>query len=82
MQVLALVGFVYLFVLTVGKFDLAAKQLALPSQAPIDTFFRADPLLGLVTVISVRQVIDVMLIYGLPIVLLTIIAGRFFCGWL
>lgn len=81
-QVLSFVAFVYLFVLTIGRFDYLAKQNVLTSKAPVDTFFRIDPLLGLGTMISTRQIIPVMLIYGLPIVILTILAGRFFCGWI
>lgn len=81
-QVLAFAAFVYLFLATVGVYDPSLKGIALGSRAPIDTFFRIDPLLGLASMISIRQVIYVMLIYGLPIVVLTLLAGRFFCGWL
>ena len=81
-QVLAFAAFLYLFVMTVGKYDPALRRIALTSRAPIDTFFRMDPLLGLTTMVSVRQVIHVMLVYALPVVLLTVIAGRFFCGWI
>ncbi len=81
-QVLSFLAFLYLFVLTIGKFDLAAKANVLTSKAPIDTFFRIDPLLGLTTMIATRKIITIMLVYGLPIVILTILAGRFFCGWI
>ena len=81
-QVLSFVAFLYLFVLTIGRFDFASKQNILTSKAPIDTFFRLDPLLGLTTMIATRKIITVMLIYGLPVVLLTVLAGRFFCGWI
>jgi len=81
-QVLSFVAFLYLFVLTIGKFDYISKQNVLTSKAPIDTFFRIDPLLGLTAMIATRRIITVMLVYGLPIVLLTVLAGRFFCGWI
>ncbi len=81
-QVLAFAAFIYLFLLTVGKYDPGLRRIALPSAAPIDTFFRIDPLLGLTAMIAGRRVIQVMLIYALPIVILTIVAGRFFCGWI
>lgn len=77
-----MLAFVYLFLLTIGRYDPVARRIVLTSSAPIDTFFRIDPLLGLVTMISVRQVIDVMLVYALPVVILTLLAGRFFCGWI
>jgi len=32
--------------------------------------------------LSTRQIIPIMLIFGLPVVILTIAAGRFFCGWI
>lgn len=81
-QVLSFVAFLYLFALTIGRFDYASKQNILTSKAPIDTFFRIDPLLGAATMIATRKLISVMLIYGMPIVLLTVFAGRFFCGWI
>jgi len=81
-QVLCFAAFVYLFVMTIGRFDFNAKSNVLMSKAPIDTFFRIDPLLGITTMVATRSIIRVMLIYGLPIVLLTIVAGRFFCGWI
>lgn len=81
-QVLSFVAFLYLFVLTIGRFDYASKQNVLTSKAPIDTFFRMDPLLGAATMIATRRLISVMLIYGLPIVLVSVLAGRFFCGWI
>lgn len=81
-QILTFLAFVCLFMLTIGKYDPDAKQTILKSAAPIDTFFRIDPLLGLTTMISVREIIRVMLLYALPIVVLTVLAGRFFCGWI
>ncbi len=81
-QVLSFVAFLYLFVLTIGRFDFVSKQNILTSKAPIDTFFRIDPLLGLTTMIATRHIITVMLLYGLPVVVLTVFAGRFFCGWI
>jgi len=81
-QVLSFAAFVYLFVMTIGRFDSHTKQNALMSGAPIDTFFRIDPLLGITTMIATRRIIWVMLVYGLPIVILTVLAGRFFCGWI
>lgn len=81
-QVLAFSAFLYLFLLTIGRYDAAAQRIVLPSAAPIDTFFRIDPLLGLGAMLSTRQVIHVMLVYALPVVVLAILAGRFFCGWI
>ncbi len=81
-QVLAFLFFINLFFLTVSSFDAKLGRTVLPSSAPIDTFFRLDPLLGASVIISARYVIDIFVIYGLPVVIGTIILGRFFCGWI
>jgi len=54
----------------------------LKSHGPVDLFFQFDPLLGLTAMLSARQVIFEMLVCAVPVVILTILAGRFFCGWL
>ncbi|MHB9038053.1 MAG: 4Fe-4S binding protein [Armatimonadota bacterium] len=81
-QVACFLAFLYLFALTIGKYNVETQQIGLPSRAPIDTFFRIDPLLSLATMVSARRMMWVTLIYSLPIVVLTILAGRFFCGWI
>jgi polyferredoxin/formate hydrogenlyase subunit 6/NADH:ubiquinone oxidoreductase subunit I len=81
-QVLVFVGFLYLFLATVGVYSAKARHIVLGSGAPVDLFFQLDPLLGLTTMLSTRQIIREMLVCGLPIVVLTLLAGRFFCGWL
>ncbi|WP_035244520.1 4Fe-4S binding protein [Desulfonatronovibrio hydrogenovorans] len=48
---------------------------------PVDFFLRLDPLIFLGTVISSRQLITA-LIPGLLILLLTLVLGRFFCGYI
>jgi len=87
-QVLAFLAFVYLFLLTIGHVRVVPTAtgqtavLALVSRAPVDTFLRIDPLIGISTMVAARKVIHVLVWYALPIVVLTVIAGRFFCGWL
>lgn len=81
-QVVAFGVFLYLFALTIGRYSADAKANILTSKAPIDTFFRMDPLLGLTTMVATRRIIMVMLAYGLPVVILSVLAGRFFCGWI
>ena len=87
-QILVFLAFIYLFLLTIGQVKIittasgTSAVLALISRAPVDTFLRIDPLIGAATMLAARKVIYVLLWYGLPIVLLTILAGRFFCGWL
>ncbi len=81
-QVLSFAAFVYLFVMTIGRFDFVAKQNVLMSKAPIDTVLPHRPAAGRHDMIATRRVIWMMLIYGLPVVILTVLAGRFFCGWI
>lgn len=81
-QALAFGAFLYLFALTIGLYSADEMANVLTSKAPIDTFFRIDPLLGLTTMVATRRIIMVMLVYGLPVVVLSALAGRFFCGWI
>jgi polyferredoxin len=47
---------------------------------PPDAFFRFDPLINIVTSISQRVILPGVLV-SLALVFLTLILGRFFCGW-
>jgi polyferredoxin len=80
-QLVFLAGFVLLFVL-------AADPLILP--VPVDKirlganplYLRADPLLALSTMVSVRRIVPGLLWYALPITLVSLLLGRVFCGWI
>ncbi len=47
---------------------------------PVDFFFRLDPLLAISSMVSARAFISTF-IWALFILILTIVLGRFFCGW-
>jgi MauM/NapG family ferredoxin protein len=47
---------------------------------PPDTFFKIDPLIMLATSISARLILTGLL-FSLIMLVMTIIVGRFFCGW-
>lgn len=81
-QVVSFCTFTYLFLLTIGQYDPTVKRIALLSSAPVDTYFRIDPLAGLAVMLSTRRLVEVMLMYALPVVILTVLVGRFFCGWI
>lgn len=81
-QVMVLSVFLYLFALTIGSYDAASQNLALRSKMPVDLFFRINPLLALTTMVSTRHIISTFLIYALPVLILSVVAGRFFCGWI
>ncbi len=78
-QVLVFVLFVHLFFVTIGVYDTEAKHTVV--QGGVDAFFHIDPLLSLTTAISARYFIHTMLFAGI-VVLLTVVLGRFFCGWI
>ena len=48
---------------------------------PVNWIIQLDPLVGLATLLSTRTLFAGLL-WGLATVVLTIILGRFFCGWL
>jgi len=48
---------------------------------PVNWMIQLDPLVGLATLLSTRTVYDGLL-WGLLAIVLTIILGRFFCGWI
>lgn len=66
-----------------GLFGLlfALNPLADRLLLPPDLFLKADPLLGLSAFLASWRVHE-SLLYGLPVVLAALVAGRFFCGWL
>ena len=49
---------------------------------PADLFFRLDPLAGLAGMLAGRRVVPTMLVGGLITLVLTVVAGRVWCGWL
>lgn len=63
--------FIVLFLFTVYPF---AEKL------PVDIFLRLDPLVALVSMIASRAIITTML-WSVIVLLLTLVIGRFFCGY-
>jgi len=73
LQALFFLLFLYLFGRTVFPAD---------SPIPLDLFLRADPLIALFTAISLRKVTVALVLFALPVFVLTLIFGRVFCGWI
>ena len=71
-QLALLALFVYLLLQT---------RWGLPSVLPVETFLRLDPLLSLQAVLASRMWTRAAY-YGLLMLALTLIFGRFFCGWI
>lgn len=71
-QILALAAFLYFFFATTpGSIE----------GAPVNAFFRLDPLLGLLSMLASRRAIPAFAWAGV-VVLLTLAFGRVWCGWL
>lgn len=49
---------------------------------PADLFLRLDPLVGLAGMLAARRLVPAMLVGGLIMLVLTVVAGRVWCGWL
>jgi len=60
---------------------LALTVLPLRSPVPVDIFFRADPLVALTAMIASRRVVASMVTLSAGVLILTVLLGRFFCGW-
>lgn len=71
-QLLALLLFVYLLVMT--RWPVSDTVL-------VDAFLTLDPLLSTQAALASRTWVDA-LPYGLALLALTLVLGRFFCGWL
>ena len=72
LQIFTLILFLYLLVGT-------RKEIT--TFLPHDLFFRLDPLLGITSILASRELI-LSMILGIFTVVLTIFAGRAWCGWL
>ena len=70
-QALAFIVFIVLLV--------AAGRVAF---LPADLFFRLDPLAGLAGMVAARRFVLTMFIGGMIVLVLTLILGRIWCGWL
>ncbi|NIM07451.1 MAG: 4Fe-4S binding protein, partial [Armatimonadetes bacterium] len=73
MQTLFFLLFLYLFGQTIFPAE---------SRIPLDLFLRADPLIAISTALSLRTVTVSLVLFALPVVVLTLLLGRVFCGWI
>jgi len=71
-QLLFLGFFIYLFF---------SARYPLTSFIPVDLFLRADPLVALITSLASRELVPHLLLPA-GLLLLTLVLGRFFCGYL
>ena len=81
-QIVSLAFFLYLFALTVGMVDPRTGEMRLVSPIPVFLYLRADPLLSAATMIAAREWIPILALFAIPILALTILFGRVFCGWI
>jgi len=52
------------------------------TRIPVDLFLRADPLIAMSAMVSLRKLIFPLVWYALPVVVLSLFLGRAFCGWI
>ena len=72
-QIAALAFFLYLF---------ARTSVAAMGALPPDLFLLIDPLAAFSAMIAQRQFALELVLWALPLVVLTLVMGRVFCGWL
>ncbi|MCC6445476.1 MAG: 4Fe-4S binding protein [Armatimonadetes bacterium] len=60
---------------------LAQTALPLRPLLPVDLFFRADPLVFLTAGLASRAVTPSMVVFSVGVLVITVLLGRFFCGW-
>ena len=70
----------FFFASFVLLFAFAAYPLKSP--IPVDLFLRADPLIALSAMVSLRQLVFPLVWFALPLVVLGLLMGRAFCGWI
>ncbi|MBU1043596.1 MAG: 4Fe-4S binding protein [Candidatus Omnitrophica bacterium] len=71
-QIIFLLGFIYI---------LWATTYPLTSSLPSDLFFKTNPLLMIIATLSERIILK-GIIYSLILLLLSMLIGRYFCGWI
>jgi polyferredoxin len=81
-QVCFLVLFFVLFFQTNRSIDWSDGSMDVAAWLPADFFLRIDPLLGWVSIMSTGQLLLHVFIWTLPVVALTFLFGRAFCGWI
>jgi len=72
-QLVFFLGFALLF---------AFAAYPLRSPIPVDLYLRADPLLAISALVSLRKIVLPLLWYAVPVVVLSLLLGRMFCGWI
>ncbi len=73
--------FVLLFFQTNRRVDWASGGMDVAAWGPADLFLRIDPLLGWTALIGSGSLLIPVLVWTLPVVALTLLFGRAFCGW-
>lgn len=82
-QVAFLLLFLWLFAASIGRVDWGAESgLNLKSALPVDLFLRLDPLANLTAMLSAHSFSWGLFAWSIPVLALTLLAGRAFCGWI
>jgi polyferredoxin len=81
-QIFFLALFVLLFFQTVRFIDWADGNMKVAAWLPADFFLRIDPLLGWTSIFSARSFLLSVALWTIPVIVLTLLFGRAFCGWI
>ncbi|HSW37981.1 MAG TPA: 4Fe-4S binding protein, partial [Acidobacteriota bacterium] len=80
-QLFFLLLFFLLFFQTVKKIDMIDGSMSAAAWLPADFFLRINPLLGWTSMISAGTFLLEVALWTIPVLLLTLLFGRVFCGW-
>jgi polyferredoxin len=80
-QLFFLLLFLVLFFQTARHIDWADGGMSVSAFLPADLFLRIDPLLGWTAIVASRSLLLSVLLWTVPVLLLTLLFGRAFCGW-
>jgi len=80
-QLFFLILFFVLFFQTARQIDWADGRMTVGAFLPADFFLRIDPLLGWTALAASRTFLLSVALWTVPVLLLTLLFGRAFCGW-
>ncbi len=81
-QVCFLIFFLVLFFQTSKHIDPVDGSMNVSAWTPADLFLRLDPLLGWTALLSSKSFLLPIALWTLPVLALSLLLGRAFCGWI
>jgi polyferredoxin len=81
-QICFLALFVLLFFQTVKRIDWSDGSMKVAAWIPADFFLRINPLLGWTSILSAGTFLLNVVLWTIPVLVITLLFGRAFCGWI